>query len=60
MTEASVREFVKNNMHEYSFRRVNEPWLKSLLGAQRATRRRAELEVGKVSASIGFFEIPAF
>ena len=43
ITEASVREFVKNNMHEYSFRRVNEPWLKSLLGAQRATRRRAEL-----------------
>ena len=46
ITEASVREFVKNNMHEYSFRRVDEPWLKSLLGTQRATRRRAELEVG--------------
>ena len=49
ITEASVREFVKNNMHEYSFRRVNEPWLKSLLGAQRATRRRAELEVGNAA-----------
>ena len=46
ITEASVRKFVKNNMYEYSFRRVDEPWLKSLLGTQRATRRRAELEVG--------------
>ena len=25
ITEASVREFVKNNMHEYSFRRVMSP-----------------------------------
>jgi hypothetical protein len=46
ITDASVRKFVKNNMYEYSFRRVDEPWLKSLLGTQRATRRRAELEVG--------------
>jgi hypothetical protein len=49
ITEASVREFVKNNMYEYSFRRVDEPWLKSLLGTQRATRRRAELEVGNAA-----------
>jgi hypothetical protein len=40
ITEASVRKFVKNNMYEYSFRRADEPWLKSLLGAQRAARRR--------------------
>jgi len=49
ITEASVRKFVKNNMYEYSFRRVDEPWLKSLLGTQRATRRRAELEVGNAA-----------
>ena len=49
ITEASVRKFVKNNMYEYSFRRADEPWLKSLLGTQRATRRRAELEVGNAA-----------
>jgi hypothetical protein len=49
ITEASVREFVKNNMHEYSFRRVDEPWLKSLLATQCATRRRAELETGNAA-----------
>ena len=40
ITEGSVRKFVKNNMYEYSFRRADEPWLKFLLGAQRAARRR--------------------
>ena len=49
ITEASVRKFVKNNMYKYSFRRVDQPWLKSLLGTQRATRRRAELEVGNAA-----------
>jgi hypothetical protein len=39
ITEASVRKFVKNFMYEYSFRRVDEPWLKSLLSTRRGAMR---------------------
>ena len=39
ITEASVRKFVKNFMYEYSFRRVDEPWLKSLLSTRRGATR---------------------
>ena len=44
ITESSVRDFVKNNLYEFSFKRVDEAWLKSVLSTQRAERRRAELE----------------
>ena len=49
ITEASVRNFVKNNMYEYSFKRVDEPWLKSMLRTHRAERRRAELDASKAA-----------
>lgn len=49
ITESSVRDFVKNNMYEYSFKRVDEPWLKSMLSTHRAERRRAELDASKAA-----------
>jgi len=42
ITEASVREFVRHNLFEFSFKRVDESWMKSLLSTQRAERRRAD------------------
>jgi len=49
ITESSVRDFVKSNMYEYSFKRVDEPWLKSLLSTHRAARRRPELDASKAA-----------
>ena len=43
ITEASVREFVRHNLFEFSFRKVDEAWMKSILSTQRAERRRVEL-----------------
>ena len=40
ITEASVRDFVRHNLFEFSFKRADEGWLKSLLSTQRAERRR--------------------
>jgi hypothetical protein len=40
ITEASVRDFVRHHLYEFSFRRADEAWLKSLLSTQRAERRR--------------------
>jgi hypothetical protein len=40
ITEASVREFVRHNLFEFSFRRADEVFLKSMLGTQRAKRER--------------------
>jgi hypothetical protein len=42
ITEASVREFVRHNLFEFSFKRVDESWMKSILSTQRAERRRAD------------------
>ena len=44
ITEASVLKFVKNFMYEYSFRRVDEPWLKSLLSTRRGATRATASE----------------
>ena len=44
ITESSVREFVRHNLFEFSFRKVDESWMKSLLSTQRAKREQhAEL-----------------
>jgi hypothetical protein len=44
ITESSVREFVRHNLFEFSFRKVDESWMKSLLSTQRAKREHhAEL-----------------
>jgi hypothetical protein len=44
ITESSVREFVRHNLFEFSFRKVDEAWMKSLLSTQRAKREQhAEL-----------------
>jgi hypothetical protein len=44
ITESSVREFVRHNLFEFSFRKVDETWMKSLLSTQRAKREQhAEL-----------------
>jgi hypothetical protein len=44
ITESSVREFVRHNLFEFSFRNVDESWMKSLLSTQRAKREQhAEL-----------------
>jgi hypothetical protein len=42
ITEASVREFVRHNLFEFSFKRVDESWMKSILSTQRAERRRVD------------------
>jgi hypothetical protein len=41
-TEASVRDFVRQNLFEFSFKRVDEAWVKTILSTQRAERRRVE------------------
>ena len=38
--KASVCDFVRHHLYEFSFRRADEAWLKSLLSTQRAERRR--------------------
>ena len=40
ITESSVREFVRHNLFEFSFRKVDESWMKSLLSTQRAKREQ--------------------
>ena len=42
ITEASVRDFVRQNLFEFSFKRVDEAWVKTILSTQRAERRRVE------------------
>jgi hypothetical protein len=45
ITEASVRKFVRNNMYEYSFRRADEPCLKSMLTTATAEKPQSRLDM---------------